>query len=42
MYWDRTTFVIDSDGILRKVYAKVNPDGHEKVLLEDIKALQRK
>jgi peroxiredoxin Q/BCP len=42
MYWDRTTFVIDPDGILGKVYAKVNPDGHEKVLLEDIKALQRK
>ena len=42
MYWDRTTFVIDPEGILRKAYAKVNPDGHEKVLLEDIKALQGK
>jgi len=40
MYWDRTTFVIDPEGILRKVYQKVNPDGHEKILLEDIKAMQ--
>jgi thioredoxin-dependent peroxiredoxin len=40
MYWDRTTFVIDPSGVLRKVYEKVKPDGHEKVLLEDIKSLQ--
>lgn len=40
MYWDRTTFVIDPQGVLRKVYEKVKPDGHEKVLLDDIKALQ--
>jgi peroxiredoxin Q/BCP len=40
MYWDRTTFVIDPSGALRKVYLKVKPDGHEKVLLDDIKALQ--
>ena len=42
MYWDRTTFVLDPDGILRKVYAKVNHEGHEKVLLGDIKAMQGK
>jgi peroxiredoxin Q/BCP len=42
MYWDRTTFVIDPDGILRKVYAKVKPEGHEKVVLDDIKAMQGK
>ena len=42
MYWDRTTFVIDPDGILRQVYTKVKPEGHEKVLLDDIKALQGK
>jgi peroxiredoxin Q/BCP len=40
-YWDRTSFVIDPNGILRKVYEKVNPQGHEKVLLEDIKAMQK-
>ncbi len=42
MYWDRTSFVIDPQGIVRKVYTKVNPDGHEKVLLDDIKAMQGK
>ncbi len=40
MYWNRTTFVIDPAGNLRKVYEKVNPDGHERVLLDDIKAMQ--
>jgi len=39
MYWDRTTFVVDGKGVLRKVYEKVKPDGHDKALLEDIKAL---
>jgi peroxiredoxin Q/BCP len=40
MYWNRTSFVIDSQGVLRKVYEKVNPEGHERVLLDDIKAMQ--
>jgi thioredoxin-dependent peroxiredoxin len=40
LYWDRTTFVIDPSGVLRKVYQKVKAEGHDKVLLEDIKALQ--
>ncbi len=40
MYWDRTSFVIDPAGTLRKIYLKVNPEGHEQVLLNDIKALQ--
>jgi len=40
-YWNRTSFVIDPKGILRKVYEKVSPNGHEKVLLEDIKAMQK-
>jgi peroxiredoxin Q/BCP len=40
MYWDRTSFVIDPTGIIRKVYQKVSPQGHEQVLLEDIKKLQ--
>lgn len=39
-YWDRTTFVIDPTGMLKKVYEKVNPTGHEVTLLEDIKAMK--
>ncbi len=40
MYWNRTSFVIDPEGNLRKTYQKVNPEGHERVLLNDIKAMQ--
>ena len=40
MYWDRTSFVIDADGKLRKTYLKVQPEGHERVLLNDIKEMQ--
>ena len=40
MRGDRTTFVVDPKGILRKVYTNVKPDGHEQVLLNDIKTLQ--
>jgi peroxiredoxin Q/BCP len=40
MYWNRTSFVIDPKGTLRKVYEKVDPNGHERVLLNDIKAMQ--
>jgi peroxiredoxin Q/BCP len=40
MYWNRTSFVIDPEGILRKVYQDVKPDGHEQALLSDIRALQ--
>ncbi len=40
-YWDRTTFVIDPQGILRKTYLKVSPEGHEAVLLKDIAALKK-
>jgi peroxiredoxin Q/BCP len=40
MYWNRTSFVIDPEGKLRKIYRKVNPEGHEQVLLNDIKAMQ--
>jgi peroxiredoxin Q/BCP len=40
MYWNRTTFVVDPTGTLRKVYEKVKPEGHEKVLLDDIKQLK--
>ncbi len=39
-FWERSSFVIDPNGVVRKVYEKVNPQGHEAVLLEDIKKLQ--
>jgi peroxiredoxin Q/BCP len=39
-FWERTSFVIDPKGIVRKVYPKVNPQWHQKVLLDDIKAMQ--
>ena len=41
MYWDRTTFVVDPEGSVVKVYQKVTPDGHEQTLLKDIKELQK-
>lgn len=40
LYWDRTTFVIDPSGVLRKTYLKVKPDGHEQALLKDIAELK--
>jgi len=40
MYWDRTSFVIDPAGNLRKTYLKVQPEGHERVLLNEIKEMQ--
>jgi thioredoxin-dependent peroxiredoxin len=39
-FWERTSFVVDPQGVVRKVYEKVNPQGHEQVLLEDIKKMQ--
>jgi thioredoxin-dependent peroxiredoxin len=41
MFWDRTTFLIDPKGMLKKVYNKVNPEGHEKMLLNDIQEMQK-
>lgn len=38
-YWDRTTFVVDPQGRIRKIYEKVKPEGHEQTLLTDLKAL---
>jgi peroxiredoxin Q/BCP len=40
-FWERSTFVIDPSGTVRKVYAKVSPQGHEQVLLNDIKQLKQ-
>ena len=39
-YWDRTTFVVDPVGVVRKVYTKVDPNGHEVAVLKDIAALK--
>lgn len=41
MYWDRTTYVIDPQGVLRKMYENVRPEGHEQVLLDDIAAMAK-
>ncbi len=38
-FWERTSFVVDPKGVIRKVYEKVDPQGHEKALLDDIKKL---
>jgi len=32
---ERTTFLIDEEGIVRKIYRKVNPKGHAKTCLLD-------
>jgi peroxiredoxin Q/BCP len=39
-YWDRTTFLVDPRGVVRKVYASVKPQGHEREVLAEIKRLQ--
>lgn len=41
-FWERTTFVVDPNGIVKRVYEKVNPEGHEKALLDDIKSMKAK
>jgi peroxiredoxin len=33
--------VIDSEGRLRRIYLKVNPEGHEQLLLNDIREMQQ-
>lgn len=40
MYWDRTTFLVDPKGVVRKVYQNVKPDGHEQLLLADIREMR--
>src|SRR5687768_34075 len=39
--WVRTTFLVDPQGIVRKTFAKVDPNGHERAVLVDIKALAK-
>ena len=39
-FWDRTTFLVDPSGVVRKVYTKVDPNGHEQAVLKDMAALK--
>lgn len=39
-FWQRTTFLVDPQGVVRKVYANVDPNGHEQVLLKELASLQ--
>ena len=39
-YWSRSSFLVDPEGTVRKIYLNVDPEGHEKALLEDIRTLQ--
>ena len=41
-FWERSSFVVDPKGMIRKVYEKVNPEGHERVLLDDIEGMKAK
>jgi peroxiredoxin Q/BCP len=36
---ERTTFLIDRDGVVRKIFAKVKVDGHATAVLDAIKVL---
>jgi peroxiredoxin Q/BCP len=38
----RNTFLIDPTGVIRKVYVKVNPQGHSEEVLADLQQLQSK
>jgi peroxiredoxin Q/BCP len=40
MFWDRTTFVVDPQGVLVKRYDKVVAEGHDQTLLKDIEELK--
>jgi peroxiredoxin Q/BCP len=36
----RNTFLIDPSGTIRKVYLKLNPQGHSEEVLADLQQLQ--
>ncbi len=40
LYWNRTTFIVDPKGTVRKVYSNVQPEGHDQAVLSDIKQMQ--
>ena len=37
---NRSTFLIDKDGVIRKVWPKVKPDEHASEVLEEVDALK--
>ena len=37
----RKTFIIDSNGVVQKVYGRVTPAGHGKQIIKDLKELQK-
>lgn len=37
---NRETFLIDKDGVVRKIWSKVKPDNHSDEVLETVEALQ--
>lgn len=36
----RSTFLIDADGVVRRVWPKVSVDGHDEAVLESLKSLE--
>ena len=40
MYWERSTFLVDPEGVVGKTFSKVDPNGHEKALLDEIAKLK--
>lgn len=40
-FWDRTSFIVDPDGVIARVYENVSPEGHERVLLDDVENLRQ-
>src|SRR5262249_41604421 len=41
MFASRSTFVIDPDGVVQKVYPKVDPSKHSAEVLADLETLQK-
>jgi thioredoxin-dependent peroxiredoxin len=37
---NRSTFLIDKDGVIRKIWHKVNPEDHASEVLEEVDALK--
>lgn len=40
-FWNRTTFLVDPSGVVRKVYTNVKPQDHEKAILDDLAQLKK-
>ncbi|MBI2390282.1 MAG: peroxiredoxin [Deltaproteobacteria bacterium] len=39
-FWERSTFLVDPHGVLRRMWLKVDPNGHEQVILSEIRSRQ--